>query len=285
VADPRGAETRIGHDPVGANLVCVVSSAEHERFVATGVLRLDGALTDDDASAMRSAVWRYVEGRTAIRFAEPATWPGAHAINFRGIKRSPALRALLAAGRVRDALDDAFGSAGWQPPKPGAQILLTFPSPGPWVLPHGRWHSDFAIERPSWPASAVKLFAFLTEVEPSGGGTLVLSGSHRLVERFAADLPVGGHGAHLWTRFMKGDPWLHDVHWPGPEPERTQRLLGVEHEVDGVPVSVVELTGRPGDVVLTHQDVLHVAAPNTRSTPRIMLGLGIRRARPADQSG
>jgi hypothetical protein len=45
---------------------------------------------------------------------------------------------------------------------------------------------------------------------------------------------------------------------------------------------VAELCGRPGDVVLMNQRVLHVAAPNALTSPRLMLAdfitrLGISR--------
>lgn len=49
-------------------------------------------------------------------------------------------------------------------------------------------------------------------------------------------------------------------------------------EIDGVPVQVVELTGSPGDVVVTHLHVFHTRSPNTSTVPRLMLGKEIRRA-------
>jgi hypothetical protein len=265
----------------GANLSGVPTDVDLARFVDTGLLRLDGAIPADHAAAMEAVVWRYVERRAGIRLTDRSTWPGPHAINFRGLKRERTLESLFDGGAVRTALDAVFGLDGWARPTSGAQVLLTFPAPGPWVLPHGGWHTDFWITRPSWPALGVKVFAFLSAVEPGGGGTLVLSGSHRLVERFTEGIPSGTPGNNrLWGRLLRGDPWLHDLDRAGPEPERTQRLLGVARVVDGVPIEVVELTGRPGDVVLTHQDVLHATAPNVSATPRVMLGKSITRVRP-----
>jgi len=49
-------------------------------------------------------------------------------------------------------------------------------------------------------------------------------------------------------------------------------------EIDGMPVQVVELTGSPGDVVITHQHVFHARSPNISTDPRLMLGKEIRRA-------
>ena len=49
-------------------------------------------------------------------------------------------------------------------------------------------------------------------------------------------------------------------------------MVGARHHIDGVPIDVVELTGAPGDVVITHLHVFHTASPNTSDTPRQMLG-------------
>lgn len=56
---------------------------------------------------------------------------------------------------------------------------MTFPSSGPWVLPTRGWHFDFMPARPD--PRPVQSFALLDRLRPDGGGTLVLTGSHRLV--------------------------------------------------------------------------------------------------------
>jgi hypothetical protein len=250
-------------------------------FAETGLLRLEGALGADEVAAMREAVWRHVERRTAIRRDDRATWPERHAIGFQQLKRHSALRALLANPRLQGALDDVFACGDWARPRPGAQVLLTFPSPGDWTLPHGTWHTDFGIERTSGFVAGVKVFAFVTDVEPGGGGTVVIAGSHRLVERFAEaeHLPSGtATNLRTWARLLGGHPVLRDIDVAGTEPDRTRRLLDVEADVDGLLVRVVELTGRAGDVVVTHMDVLHSAAPNRRRVPRLMLGKSVMRS-------
>jgi hypothetical protein len=40
--------------------------------------------------------------------------------------------------------------------------------------------------------------------------------------------------------------------------------------VEGAPLRVVELTGRPGDMVFCHPLVIHCAAPNRGTRPRFV---------------
>lgn len=78
---------------------------------------------------------------------------------------------------------------------------------GPWEMPSG-WHIDFGTDQPTWPVPAVKLFALLDTVEPAGGGTLLLFGSHRLVERLAE---ANGGPVDPWdheARPLESDPYL-----------------------------------------------------------------------------
>ncbi len=88
---------------------------------------------------------------------------------------------VLANPVVVDALDAIFEPAPWSPPR-SPQVLMTFPADGPWRVPSG-WHTDYGSERPTRPVFAVKMFAFLDDVGGEGGGTLVLLGFHRLLER------------------------------------------------------------------------------------------------------
>jgi hypothetical protein len=249
-------------------------------FADTGILRLDGAFTAAQAAAMRDTIWRHVERRTGVRRDDPSTWsPGAPHLSFKSLKRNPVFGAVVANEAVTAALDGIFGAGGWAEPRPGAQVLVTLPSSGPWTLPAGRWHMDCGFERPTWPAFAVKLFAFVDDVAPEGGGTLLLSGSHRLVERYATTLPAGtGGNTVTWGRFMRQDPWLHDVYRGGRAGEPRRARVGVAHDVGGIPVEVVELTGRPGDVVVTHLHVFHCGAPAVGDRPRQMLGKAVMAA-------
>ena len=154
--------------------------------------------------------------KAGIRRDDPGSWPdGPLGLNWKGLKRNRAFNVLVDNDAVRTALDAIFGPGQWLQPKPGAQILLTLPRPGAWVLP-GTWHMDCGFERPSWPVHGVKLFAFFGEVGPEGGGTMVLPGTHRVVDEYRRSLPPGtGAGMANWHQAAQAVPF------PGPATQRS----------------------------------------------------------------
>jgi hypothetical protein len=250
----------------------VWTAEQRDSFVQTGILRLPRAFSRDDADAMLDAVWRYVEHKSPLRRDDATTWQHPR-ISFKGLKRNRAFGTLVDNSSVRSALDGIFGSGRWSSSKKGPQVLMTVPSEPPWILPHHLWHMDSDFARPTWPTFAVKLFACIAPLLPGGGATLAISGSHRLVERFAPALDADQRGGNriTWGRFMTQDPWLAELRRPGPEPDRTHRLVGSAHDANGIEVGIVEMHGDPGDVYITHLHVFHCASPNVAATPRVAL--------------
>ena len=120
------------------------------RFEATGVVRLRGAFSAEQAAAMREAVWRHAERQAGLHQGDPASWAGSPVVNWQGLKRDPAFGPLADNQSVSDALDVIFGVRGWQRPRAGAQILFSLPEPGPWMLPDA-WHIDCGFEQATWP--------------------------------------------------------------------------------------------------------------------------------------
>jgi hypothetical protein len=223
-------------------------------------------------------MWQHAERQAGLRPADRASWAGSPVLSWQGLSRDPVFTPVVDNQAVGDALDAIFGAGGWRRPRPGAQILFSLPEPDPWVLPDG-WHMDCGFDHPTWPAPAVKLFAFVGEVGPRGGGTMLLSGTHRLVDRYREALPAPvGAGKENWLGFMRHHPWLARLLDGADLPDHGRPLVGESGEIDGVPVRVVELTGSPGDVVITHLHVFHARSPDT-AAPRLMLGKEIRAVR------
>lgn len=222
---------------------------------------------------MRDVVWGYAERKIGLRRDDRSSWPdGWLPLSWKPLKRNRVFNVLIDNPAVTHALDAIFRPTGWQRPKPGAQVLLKLPGPGPWALPDG-WHMDCGFDRPSWPVFAVKVFGFFGEVGPRGGGTMLLSGSHRLVDRYRStfETPPAG-GMANWRPFLRRYPPLGDLLEGSRLPDLGRSMVGESYEIDGLPIEVVELTGEPGDVVITHLHVFHSGSPNIANSPRQMLG-------------
>jgi len=127
----------------------------------------------------------------------------------------------------------------------------------------------------------VRLFTLLSDVEPRGGATLVVTGSHRLVERFVRGLsPTEKEEkfARLVDRFMRTDPWLEELaHGAVDAPERERRFLEDGACIDGFDVRVETISGKAGDGVLMHPWTLHARSPHAGDGPRFILAKDIYR--------
>jgi hypothetical protein len=243
-------------------------------FRDTGVIRVPGAFTEY-APALERSVREHVARRFGIVEDDPSTWTRRcdGAIATRRLRHTGRFAAVVAAP-VRALLDEVFGPGGWSEPSP-ARALVTPPCRDPsWTVPTG-FHFDFPFDRPAWPGPGLLLFSFLADCEAGGGGTCVVPGTHRLVDAFLAahaDLPVDRRfGAFL----RRQGEWLRQlVNDADADPARTARCFEGA-EVGGVPLRVLELTGRAGDVIVTHGYTLHSPAPNTSTRMRLMLSTGI----------
>ncbi len=251
----------------------MLSEQDRVEFAERGVVWLRGAFSPDEAARMRRRVWARL-ARAGVTEDDPATWASADVTGLsKAIKRDRVFAA-LGSPVVRGAVDDLLRRDAWDPPREWGAILIHFPSQArPWVLPARSWHTDYGWDRDPEPLFGVKVFAFIAEVRPRGGGTVVITGSHRVVARFAASLPPQQHyEGHLLGRYLRRDDWFRALSRPGDDdPGRAARFMDREHRTGGIAVRVAELTGQPGDVVLTHPWVLHSGSPNTGGYPRMMM--------------
>jgi hypothetical protein len=239
-----------------------------DKFEQTGILKLHGAFSRQDADRMVDSIWRFLETHTDERRDNPSTWQGRPGVlgGFKRLKRSSVFAPFLGSAAVRDALDGVFGAGGWKRPSPAVQILMTYPNAPEWTMPAGLWHTDAGFGGPTWPTFAVKLFALLADHDPGGGATLAIAGSHRLVEQYTPTLQPSQHGAgkDRWGKFVRHYGLVDGLHAPGDG-----------RVIDGVPVELVEMTGKAGDVYVMHLHVFHCVAPNASASPRLMLGKAV----------
>jgi ectoine hydroxylase-related dioxygenase (phytanoyl-CoA dioxygenase family) len=249
-----------------------LTSEQLDEFDRRGVIRLEALLSADRLRRVREHVQRRLallgywrNGEWHLDQAPRLKWPD------RGLKTSrvvgnnhPDVDAVLEEPGLLAAIDTLLGGRPFDRTiHKRPQVLFTLPNAGPWTLPSG-WHAD-GLRLASGGCTGVQLFSCVDLVDPRGGGTLVIAGSHRL---FNLGRVVRSKEFNHFLRqqaFFRG-------------------LLGAEGStafadggalpsggIDGIDLEVIELTGNPGDSYLLDMRMLHTGAPNASARPRVML--------------
>ncbi len=243
----------------------------------TGILKIEGAFSGADAARMRDVVWNELHRRYGIERDDPLTWQRHPPTGLRASKRSRAFAAICGPAVAR-VLDRAFGEGSWDEPLQFGSVLVTMPNAHEWRVPARVWHSDFQPTLPFDRLVAVKLWALLDDLEPGGGGTPQLAGSHRAFARY---LRRTGERDYKRAKFgfLSSHPWLRSLSHDDGGPGRNDRLMS-DVDVDGVSLRVIECTGSAGDVYVTHPWVFHSIAVNASTRPRLMRSFAVRRSAP-----
>ena len=251
--------------------ISTLTPEQHDTFRREGVLRLEGLLSAEPVRRAREAVlgrlqqlglWK--DGAWRLNDAPRPAWPD------RGLRakeignKHAALEALIEEPRLLAAVDAlldgrAFDRALYKRP----QLLFSLPNAGAWTVPNG-WHVD-SPRLASGACPGVQLFTFLQPVEPRGGGTLVVAGSHRLLNegRFIR--------AEEIRRRLRGEPFFRELYSDAPaDAVERARLMDETVTLGDAALRLVELTGAPGDAWFVDMGVLHTGAPNARDVPRMM---------------
>ena len=256
---------------MGSQLTTLTSS-DIQRFERDGYVVVRQAFSRADGLAMEQRWWRELEDAHTIRPDDRSSWrriPG----DLKAAKRDP-IQARILTERVRGVFDDLLGKAAWSPPRDWGRSLVTFPGPGAWEVPTRLWHWDNPCELHLDHPRALFVVSFIGPVAPRSGGTLILSGSPRLLIQQEQRIPASqrsGLGAMPWERFHRSHPWLMALTGQAPSPtDRIAAFMDGETTVEGVPLRVVELTGEPGDMVFCHPVMVHCVAPNRGTRPRFM---------------
>ena len=160
------------------------------------------------------------------------------------------------------------------PTPPHMQFLFTPPNAHQWRLPHSMWHIDFPRTGDvGW--AGLQMFTFLQRLEPGGGGSVVVAGSHRLLND-AGILP-----SKTFRRRLAREEYFRAL--MDKNNSDRQRFLKEVVYINDAPLKVVELTGEPGDVYFADLRLLHSIAPNTANLPRMMVTQRLLRASIAEQ--
>lgn len=249
-----------------------LTKEQRDRFDLWGVLRVERLLADAAVAAARAAVLRPLESLGLWRDGEwrwealprPDQPNGGLETSETIGNRHPELAALIEAPAVCHLVDALLEGRAYERPGRGRrpQVLFTPPNSKAWSLP-SNWHAD-SPRLASGETVGVQLFTFLEPVAARGGGTVVIAGSHRLMNERRHILPRD------FPRELKGHGFFRDLFSPrrGPTPADADLPSG---EAAGARLQVMELTGEPGDVWLMDLRLLHAAAPNASDRPRLML--------------
>ena len=251
----------------------MLSAAQRASFDERGLLRLPGWAPARAVAALRTRILELFRERRLV----PDPVPAGHAVTPSHTSRLASAHRFdeVWGAETRELLDELLGAGAWQPPECAGQILaVTFPlRGGTWRLPHRVWHLDYQAPAALRGLPGLQLFLCLDRVAPRAGGTLVVCGSHRLIEAIrrgeAPEWP--GRSAEVRKRLRAGVPWLREL-WSLREGEdRESRFMRETSTEGGVPLQVAELSGEPGDVYAMHPWLLHAPSVNCGTLPRMVL--------------
>jgi len=245
-----------------------LNQALKTEFEQCGLIKIPDLLPETAFSAAQQAVFNMAEqaglranNQWQFHHLPATTEPAAGSKLIKGVNKLSALKTLVTPELIQ-ITEILAGESELVPMTALPQVLFTRPNATEWSVPHSIWHLD-SPRLSDGESPGIQLFTFLTEVAPQGGGTLVITGSHRLLndQGFIRSKDV--------KKRLKKAPYFADLMSKKSHLDRAQ-LTQFTGEVDGVEVNVVELTGKPGDVYLMDMRMLHTLSSNVLTEPRVM---------------
>lgn len=233
-----------------------------------GLTRLRGAVDAGALAELCARIWELV--------GERGTTPGGGtrvlSATVKSLKESGEFD-LIHSPAVRAAADALLGPGGWFASRAAMGLLMTLPGTEPWTVPHRVWHLDHPCPGGVEGLPGIQVFLLLDRVEPRGGGTLAVAGSHRLVAEIQQSRgeEFAGRSAEVRKLLDARVPWLRALWSLRADEDREARFMREAAVFEGVPLQVVEMTGERGDVVFTHPWLVHTIANNTSEGARIVL--------------
>lgn len=234
------------------NRAMPMSDRERDELVSQGVVRLPGAVPARVAASARQAIVAELERLglkagsrlSSSRFQDVPTFQQTVQL-AQLVKVDQPLADLFSPGLL-SAMAGLLGQGA--PTRAPAQLLLTFPQKQPWGTDGLSWHLDLKVPRVD-EVPGVQAFVLIDDVQPRGGATLALAGTHRLHHTREAD----GNAHSLLRRH------------------------GSIEALARYGVSLVEMTGRAGDVYLMDMRTLHAPSVNAGRAIRMMATVRLMR--------
>lgn len=265
----------------------VVDNSLLETFAETGVVKLHGVFSPADAEPMRDVVWRDLYHTDGVLREDRSTWHRTTPLRkLARAKRDPSFGAIL--GEPLRLLADSLLGVGWTPDAGFGQLLVSFPDAERWHLPgrDGFWHSDLGGRASvDDPLPSVRVFAVFGDVPPGGGGTLLATGSDKMIMRYLKSHPDAERTLKADVAWNKAIPWLAELtltELPSErdreqDEDRRRRFMETVTDIDGIPARVVEACGQPGDVYVCAPWTVHCKPPNASDRPRFLRAVSLHR--------
>lgn len=220
---------------------------------------------------MAAVLWSALEQLHGIRRDAPLSWTLPRPTGLSAVVPPHAFDA-MASPVVRAVLDQLL-QGRWRSPTRWGVPLVSFPEHGRvWDVPHEQWHLDSPVNPPvsSEPPRIARVFVLLSALHPQGGGTLVVTGSHRVLQQLATHAGKRLASAEAKRLLWAQHPWFAELAAPCHK-DRVAHFMNTSTEVDGVAVRVAEMTGEPGDLYLMHPSSLHAPSLNASAATRLVL--------------
>jgi Phytanoyl-CoA dioxygenase (PhyH) len=250
----------------------MLTSEQRSDFRERGHLRLRGAFSRAEAAAMEEFIWATLSEKHGVLRDDPHSWEIPLSSGLQPIRSHPVFRP-IGGPVLRAALDELIGEGRWREPGHWGQFLVSFPvTPGAPYQSKPMWHTDFPYTLPGDRVIGALVFSFIGEVPERTGGTLAVSGSHKVVRRFMDANPQLRKVKMKVARraLMSSEPWLSALCTESDDEDWAERCTDSQHAIDKILLRVVELTGEPGDLVVAHPWLLHSPSPNKGDRPRFM---------------
>jgi ectoine hydroxylase-related dioxygenase (phytanoyl-CoA dioxygenase family) len=256
----------------------VLSYQQLTEFERNGILRVSGAIPGADVESMAALVWDNLERRYPIRRDQPRTWTSRRISGLHALDKSVSFQE-IGSTKICQVLDQLLGSGNWQRPSRWGFLLVAFPEPaGRWDIPCTSWHLDLPASGSLEELFAVRLFTCLRPLRHRGGATLVVAGSHLLVEDLARRNGARRfRSADVREALIRGYPWIRALCSRGETADLIGRFMNASTAANGAELRVVEMTGEAGDAFLVHPLILHAASPNCAEVPRMVLSTFVYR--------
>jgi len=223
-----------------------LTSAQVQRFIDDGFVKLENAFGADLARRGRDELWADI----GLSPDQPEKW--VHPVVRVGFKSSLAFIEAANTPPLHKAYDQLVGKGRWLAPKGLGTFPIRFPSAEPpgddgWHvdMSFGTDHPDFMEWRANVKSSgrALLMLFLFSDVGPDDAPTRIRKGSHAQIAREL--LPYGEAGATL-------------------------RQLSANGYASTQDCEVVLATGAAGTVYLCHPFLVHAAQPHRGRRPRFM---------------